>query len=185
MGTKEEIFNKIGDLLQDLNGQYLTLSEQGNLSGINELVTLEAKAQAVTAYITLLKTKAVLQENQSQRTLSTAALESKKIGFNDYFTPPSTLRASAQQTVAEHQDKAAEEVQPVEDFNRSNEDSIVVNEETIVGDKEAQVVSESEPVESKEPSSAIVEPVVPPVAATPPVFTDAPVDELSGRKENH
>ncbi|WP_293903929.1 MULTISPECIES: hypothetical protein [unclassified Sphingobacterium] len=183
MGTKEEIFNKIGDLLQDLNGQYLTLSEQGNLSGINELVTLEAKAQAVTAYITLLKTKAVLQENQSQRTLSTAALESKKIGFNDYFTPPSTLRASAQQTVAEHQDKAAEEVQPVEDFNRSNEDSIVVNEETIVGDKEAQVVSESEPVESKEPSSAIVEPVVPPVAATPPVFTDAPVDELAYQAE--
>ncbi|WP_333864370.1 hypothetical protein [Sphingobacterium sp.] len=176
MGTKEEIFNKIGDLLQDLNGQYLSLSEQGNLSEINELVTLEAKAQAVAAYITLLKTKAVLQENQSQHTLSTAALESKKIGFNDYFTPPSTIRTSAQQTIAEPQDKAAEAVQPVEDFNRRNE-------ETIVGEKEAPVVSESEPVKSEEPRSAIVEPVVPPVATTPPVFADAPVEELAYQAE--
>ena len=183
MGTKEEIFNKIGDLLQDLNGQYLSLSEQGNLSEINELVTLEAKAQAVAAYITLLKTKAVLQENQSQHTLSTAALESKKIGFNDYFTPPSTIRTSAQQTVAEPQDKAAEAVQPVEDFNRRNEESIVVNKETIVGEKEAPVVSESEPVKSEEPRSAIVEPVVPPVATTPPVFADAPVEELAYQAE--
>ncbi len=183
MGTKEEIFNKIGDLLQDLNGQYLTLSEQGNLSEINELVTLEAKAQAVAAYITLLKTKAVLQENQSQHTLSTAALESKKIGFNDYFTPPSTIRTSAHQTVAEPQDKASEAVQPVEDFNRRNEESIVVNEETIVEEKEAPVVSASEPVKSEEPSPAIVEPVVPPVATTPPVFADAPVEELAYQAE--
>jgi hypothetical protein len=183
MGTKEEIFNKIGDLLQDLNGQYLTLSEQRNLSEINELITLEAKAQAVAAYITLLKTKAVLQENQPQHALNTAVLESKKIAFNDYFTPPSSIRTSTQQTVGEQPQKEVQEAQPVEDFNSGNEESILVNEETIVGEKEAQVVSESEPVKSQEPSPAIVEPVVSPVAATPPVFTDAPVEELAYQAE--
>ncbi|WET69460.1 hypothetical protein [Sphingobacterium sp.] len=183
MGTKEEIFNKIGDLLQDLNGQYLSLSEQGSLSEINELVTLEAKAQAVAAYITLLKTKAVLQEGQSQHALSTAALDSKKIAFNDYFTPPSTIRTSAQQVVAEQPQKEVQDAQPVEDFSRGNEESIVVNEETIVAEKEVPFVSESEPVKSEEPSPEIVEPVVPPVAAIPPVFAAAPVEELAYQAE--
>lgn len=183
MGTKEEIFNKIGDLLQDLNGQYLSLSEQGNLSEINELVTLEAKAQAVTAYITLLKTKAVLQEGQSQHALSAAALDSKKIAFNDYFTPPSTIRTSAQQVVAEQPQKEVQEAQPIEDFNRGNEESILVNEETIVEEKEVPFVSESEPVKSEEPSLEIVEPVAPPVAAIPPVFAAAPVEELAYQAE--
>lgn len=183
MGTKEEIFNKIGDLLQDLNGQYLSLSEQGSLSEINELVTLEAKAQAVAAYITLLKTKAVLQEGQSQHALSTAALESKKIAFNDYFTPPSTIRTSAQQVVAEQPQKEVQDAQPVEDFSRGNEESIVVNEETIVAEKEVPFVSESEPAKSEEPSPEIVEPVIPPVAAIPPVFAAAPVEELAYQAE--
>ncbi|GAA0882899.1 hypothetical protein GCM10009120_14960 [Sphingobacterium siyangense subsp. cladoniae] len=183
MGTKEEIFNKIGDLLQDLNGQYLTLSEQGSLSEINELVTLEAKAQAVAAYITLLKTKAVLQEGQSQHALSTAALDSKKIAFNDYFTPPSTIRTSAQQVVAEQPQKEVQEAQPVEDFSRGNEESIVVNEETIVAEKGVPFVSESEPVKSEEPSPEIVEPVASPVAAIPPVFAAAPVEELAYQAE--
>lgn len=183
MGTKEEIFNKIGDLLQDLNGQYLTLSEQGNLSEINELVTLEAKAQAVAAYITLLKTKLVLQENQSQHTLSTAALGSKKIAFNDYFTPPSTIRTSAQQIVAEQPQKEVQEAQSVEDFSRGTEESIVVNEETIVEEKEVPFVSESEPVKSEELSPEIVKPVAPPVAAIPPVFAAAPVEELAYQAE--
>lgn len=183
MGTKEEIFNKIGDLLQDLNGQYLSLSEQGSLSEINELVTLEAKAQAVAAYITLLKTKAVLQEGQSQHALSTAALDSKKIAFNDYFTPPSTIRTSAQQVVAEQPQKEVQDAQPVEDFSRGNEESIVVNEETIVAEKEVPFVSESEPVKSEEPSPEIIEPVIPPVAAIPPVFAAAPVEELAYQAE--
>ncbi|MCS4166002.1 hypothetical protein [Sphingobacterium sp. BIGb0116] len=183
MGTKEEIFNKIGDLLQDLNGQYLSLSEQGSLSEINELVTLEAKAQAVAAYITLLKTKAVLQEGQSQHALSTAALDSKKIAFNDYFTPPSTIRTSAQQVVAEQPQKEVQDAQPVEDFSRGNEESIVVNEETIVAEKEVPFVSESEPAKSEEPSPEIVEPVIPPVAAIPPVFAAAPVEELAYQAE--
>ncbi|MGJ1228801.1 hypothetical protein ACR78H_24955 [Sphingobacterium siyangense] len=183
MGTKEEIFNKIGDLLQDLNGQYLTLSEQGSLSEINELVTLEAKAQAVAAYITLLKTKAVLQEGQSQHALSNAALDSKKIAFNDYFTPPSTIRTSAQQVVAEQPQKEVQEAQPVEDFSRGNEESILVNEETIVAEKEVPFVSESEPVKSEEPSPEIVEPVASPVAAIPPVFAAAPVEELAYQAE--
>jgi len=183
MGTKEEIFNKISYLLQDLNGQYLTLSEQGSLSEINELVTLEAKAQAVAAYITLLKTKAVLQEGQSQHALSNAALDSKKIAFNDYFTPPSTIRTSAQQVVAEQPQKEVQEAQPVEDFSRGNEESILVNEETIVAEKEVPFVSESEPVKSEEPSPEIVEPVAPPVAAIPPVFAAAPVEELAYQAE--
>ncbi|MGE8300380.1 MAG: hypothetical protein ACN6OW_12470 [Sphingobacterium paramultivorum] len=183
MGTKEEIFNKIGDLLQDLNGQYLSLSEQGSLSEINELVTLEAKAQAVAAYITLLKTKAVLQEGQSQHALSTAALDSKKIAFNDYFTPPSTIRTSAQQVVAEQPQKEVQDAQPVEDFSRGNEESILVNEETIVAEKEVPFVSESEPAKSEEPSPEIVEPVIPPVAAIPPVFAAAPVEELAYQAE--
>lgn len=183
MGTKEEIFNTIGDLLQDLNGQYLTLSEQGSLSEINELVTLEAKAQAVAAYITLLKTKAVLQGAQSQHTLSTAALDSKKIAFNDYFTPPSTLRSSAQQVVAEPTESEIQEAQPVEDFNRGNEEAIVANEETSVEENEVPFVSESEPIQSGEPSPAIAEPVAPPVVATPPVFEAAPVEELAYQAE--
>ncbi|WP_341832676.1 hypothetical protein AACH28_07945 [Sphingobacterium thalpophilum] len=179
MGTKEEIFNKIGDLLQDLNGQYLTLSEQGSLSEINELVTLEAKAQAVAAYITLLKTKAVLQEGQSQHALSTAALDSKKIAFNDYFTPPSTIITSAQQVDAEQPQKEVQEAKPVEDFSRGNEESILVNEETIVAEKEVPFVSESEPIQSEESSPEVVESVVPPVASIPPVFAAAPEEELA------
>jgi hypothetical protein len=176
MGTKEEIFNKIGDLLQDLNGQYVSLSEQVSLSEINELVTLEAKAQAVAAYITLLKTKAVLQEGQSQHALSNAALDSKKIAFNDYFTPPSTIRTSAQQVVAEQPQKEVQEAQPVEDFSRGNE-------EAIVEEKETPFVFESEPIQSEEPSPEIVEPVAPPVAAIPPVFAAAPVEELAYQAE--
>lgn len=159
MGTKEEIFNKIGDLLQDLNGQYLTLSEQRNLSEINELVTLEAKAQAAAAYITLLKTKAVLQENQPQHALNTAVLESKKIAFNDYFTPPSTIRTSAQQTVAEQQEKAAAEARPVEDFKS-------VHEETVVEEEVASAVAVEEPLSVEEPSSAVI-------------ASDAPVEEAA------
>lgn len=192
MGTKEEIFNKIGDLLQDLNGHYLSLSEQGSLSEINELVTLEAKAQAVAAYITLLKTKAVLQEGQSQHALSNAALDSKKIAFNDYFTPPSTIRTSAQQVVAEQPQKEVQEAQPVEDFSRGNEEAIVEEKETPfvfesepVKSKEPETpfVSESEPIQSEEPSPEIVEPVAPPVAAIPPVFAAAPVEELAYQAE--
>ncbi|RKF35200.1 hypothetical protein BCY89_09775 [Sphingobacterium siyangense] len=192
MGTKEEIFNKIGDLLQDLNGQYLSLSEQVSLSEINELVTLEAKAQAVAAYITLLKTKAVLQEGQSQHALSNAALDSKKIAFNDYFTPPSTIRTSAQQVVAEQPQKEVQEAQPVEDFSRGNEEAIVEEKETPfvfesepVKSKEPETpfVSESEPIQSEEPSPEIVEPVAPPVAAIPPVFAAAPVEELAYQAE--
>ncbi|WP_343571403.1 hypothetical protein [Sphingobacterium sp.] len=186
MGTKEEIFNKIGDLLQDLNGQYLSLSEQGSLSEINELVTLEAKAQAVAAYITLLKTKAVLQEGQSQHALSTAALDSKKIAFNDYFTPPSTIRTSAQEVVAEQPQKEVQEAQPVEDFSRGNEEAIVEEKETpfvfeseTVKSKEPETpfVSESEPIQSEESSPEVVESVAPQVAAIPPVFAAASVEE--------
>ncbi|MGJ1416584.1 hypothetical protein [Sphingobacterium multivorum] len=186
MGTKEEIFNKIGDLLQDLNGQYLSLSEQGSLSEINELVTLEAKAQAVAAYITLLKTKAVLQEGQSQHALSTAALDSKKIAFNDYFTPPSTIRTSAQEVVAEQPQKEVQETQPVEDFSRGNEEAIVEEKETpfvfeseTVKSKEPETpfVSESEPIQSEESSPEVVESVAPQVAAIPPVFAAASVEE--------
>ncbi|WP_394676962.1 hypothetical protein [uncultured Sphingobacterium sp.] len=192
MGTKEEIFNKIGDLLQDLNGQYLSLSEQGSLSEINELVTLEAKAQAVAAYITLLKTKAVLQEGQSQHALSNAALDSKKIAFNDYFTPPSTIRTSAQQVVAEQPQKEVQEAQPVEDFSRGNEEAIVEEKETPFvfeseplksKEPETPFVSESEPIQSEEPSPEIVEPVAPQVAAIPPVFAAAPVEELAYQAE--
>jgi hypothetical protein len=192
MGTKEEIFNKIGDLLQDLNGQYLTLSEQGSLSEINELVTLEAKAQAVAAYITLLKTKAVLQEGQSQHALSNAALDSKKIAFNDYFTPPSTIRTSAQQVVAEQPEKEVQKTQAVEDFSRGNEEKIVEEKEAPFvfesdpaksEEPETPFVSESEPIQSEEPSPAIAEPVAPPVVATPPVFEAAPVEELAYQAE--
>ncbi len=188
MGTKEEIFNKIGDLLQDLNGQYLSLSEQGSLSEINELVTLEAKAQAVAAYITLLKTKAVLQEGQSQHALSNAALDSKKIAFNDYFTPPSTIITSAQQVDAEQPQKEVQEAQPVEDFSRGNEEAIVEEKETpfvfeseTVKSKEPETpfVSESEPIQSEESSPEVVESVAPQVAAIPPVFAAAPEEELA------
>ncbi|PUV24641.1 hypothetical protein [Sphingobacterium athyrii] len=92
MGTKEEIFNKIGDLLQDLNAQYLDLSEKDGTAELSDWVSLEAKAQSVAAYITLLKTDTVLQGGQVQNTLKESALESKKIAFNDYFTPPSSIR---------------------------------------------------------------------------------------------
>ena len=148
MGTKEEVFNKIGDLLQDLNGQYLTLSERGDLSEIHELVTLEAKAQAITAYITLLKTKAVLQEDQSQHSLSSAALDSKKIAFNDYFTPPSSIRTSAQQVVGEQPEKAIQEAQAIEDFKP-------VYEEIAGEEEEVPAVSE-ESVRVEAPSPAVV-----------------------------
>ncbi|OOG18427.1 hypothetical protein BWD42_00055 [Sphingobacterium sp. CZ-UAM] len=95
MGTKEEIFNKIGDLLQDLNAQYLVLSEKSGVAEIAELVSLEAKAQSVAAYITLLKTDAVLADRQVQNPLRDSVMDSKKIAFNDYFTPPSSLRTSS------------------------------------------------------------------------------------------
>ena len=96
MGTKEEIFNKIGDLLQDLNAQYLAFSEKGDIAERSNLVSLEAKAQSLAAYVTLLKTDAVLQGDRVQNTLKESVLESKKIAFNDYFTPPSSIRTSNQ-----------------------------------------------------------------------------------------
>ncbi|WP_293939925.1 MULTISPECIES: hypothetical protein [unclassified Sphingobacterium] len=152
MGTQEEIFNKIGDLLQDLNGQYLTLSEQDDLSEINELVLLEAKAQTVTAYITLLKTKTVLRENQSQPPLNSAALESKKIAFNDYFTPPSTLRTTAQQFVAEQPAKVVQEIQEVEDIKS-------VKEDNVVEERERPVTYEREPLKPEVSNPVAVESV--------------------------
>ncbi|WP_293955552.1 MULTISPECIES: hypothetical protein [unclassified Sphingobacterium] len=143
MGTQEEIFNKIGDLLQDLNGQYLTLSERDGLSEINELVLLEAKAQAAAAYITLLKTTTVLCEDPSKHTLNSAALESKKIAFNDYFTPPSTIRAAAQQFVAEQPAKVVQETEQVQDFKS-------LKDENLVEERERSVTYESGPLKSEE-----------------------------------
>ncbi|WP_343537924.1 hypothetical protein [Sphingobacterium thalpophilum] len=99
MGTKDEILNKIGDLLQDLHTRYETLSDRDSWE-FGELVTLEAKAQAVAAYITLLKTNTVLQEEQVPNSLNAAATESKKIAFNDYFTPPSSIRTANQGVVS-------------------------------------------------------------------------------------
>ncbi|WP_312330722.1 hypothetical protein [Sphingobacterium sp.] len=143
MGTQEEIFNKIGDLLQDLNGQYLTLSERDGLSEMNELVLLEAKAQAAAAYITLLKTTTVLCEDPSKHTLNSAALESKKIAFNDYFTPPSTIRAAAQQFVAEQPAKVVQETEQVQDLKS-------LKDENLVEERERSVTYESEPLKSEE-----------------------------------
>lgn len=139
MGTKEEIFNKIGDLLQDLNAQYLTLSEQQKLPEISELLLLEAKGQSVAAYITLLKANIVLKEEPSQNTLNSAALASKKIAFNDYFTPPSAIRTSAQ-SVTESDTLTAEAASPKEliaaDANAVSEEEVKSESEDVVEDEE-------------------------------------------------
>ncbi|ULT26471.1 hypothetical protein KUH03_06210 [Sphingobacterium sp. E70] len=127
MGTKEEIFNKIGDLLQDLNAQYLALSERNTGTEIGELVNLEAKAQSVAAYVTLLKTDAVLQGGQGQNTLRESVMESRKIAFNDYFTPPSSIRASSQTIAEPERDEKA--IVRNEDTTKLNGDTVEVKEE--------------------------------------------------------
>ncbi|WP_104380801.1 hypothetical protein [Sphingobacterium sp. HMA12] len=127
MGTKEEIFNKIGDLLQDLNAQYLALSEKDSATDLSYLVSLEAKAQSVAAYVTLLKTDVVLQGGQVQNTLKESVLESKKIAFNDYFTPPSSIRTSTQPIV-----ETENTVQHIADGNvskTSNGEAVEVQQE--------------------------------------------------------
>jgi len=127
MGTKEEIFNKIGDLLQDLNAQYLALSEKDSATDLSYLVSLEAKAQSVAAYVTLLKTDVVLQGGQVQNTLKESVLESKKIAFNDYFTPPSSIRKSTQPIV-----ETENTVQHIADGNvskTSNGEAVEVQQE--------------------------------------------------------
>jgi len=127
MGTKEEIFNKIGDLLQDLNAQYLALSERNTGTEIGELVNLEAKAQSVAAYITLLKTDAVLQGGQVQNTLIESVMESRKIAFNDYFTPPSSIRASSQ-TIAELE-RGEKAIVRTDETTKLNGDTVEASEE--------------------------------------------------------
>lgn len=125
MGTKEEIFNKIGDLLQDLNAQYLALSEKNEVAEVSDLLTLEAKAQSVAAYITLLKTNLVLQSGQVQNTLKESVLESKKIAFNDYFTPPSSIRA-ANLTIAEPENVTKDVVSNDDHRTALSEDTVEV-----------------------------------------------------------
>lgn len=127
MSTKEEIFNKIGDLLQDLNAQYLTLSEKNDETEIGHLVSLEAKAQSVAAYITLLKTGAVLKDGQAHNTLKESVLESKKIAFNDYFTPPSSIHAS-NHSFSESKSLAKSGVENGEP-TKLNEDAVEVKQE--------------------------------------------------------
>jgi len=127
MSTKEEIFNRIGDLLQDLNAQYLTLSEKNGEAEIGHLLSLEAKAQSVAAYITLLKTDAVLKDGQAHNTLKESVLESKKIAFNDYFTPPSSIHASSQ-SFSESKSLAKSDVENDEP-TKLNEDAVEVKQE--------------------------------------------------------
>jgi len=168
MGTKEEIFNKIGDLLQDLNGQYLALSDKGAVAEISELVSLEAKAQSMAAYVTLLKTDTVLQGGQTQNSLNESVLASKKIAFNDYFTPPSSIRTS-NHIIAEsdnivkndpHHDEPAklngDAVEVSEEIQETGDLSVVSYSTTITDEADSITVDDVKQATHE----AVVEPIV-------------------------
>lgn len=105
MATTQNIFEKIGDLLQDLNSQYLSLSEKGFHHKKVDLALLEATAQYITANISVLKAQDLLnkeQKNADPEELAAPKVlphiqEEEKVGFNNYFTPPSNLFQSVQE----------------------------------------------------------------------------------------
>lgn len=103
MVTKQNLFDKIGDLLQELDAQYLALSKDGFENKKTDLALFEATAQYITAQIGVLKAQDLLGINQKiERTDEPAApkvvhdrVEEEKVSFNNYFTPPSNLFQNA------------------------------------------------------------------------------------------
>lgn len=180
MGTKEDIFNTIGDLLQDLNAQYLSLSDKGVLSEVGELITLEAKAQSVAAYITLLKANAVLHGEETQHVLTPSAMESKKMTFNDYFTPPSSMHTSAQtrpQPPIADKDMENPEVA----ISAQNEPEQAATKRTVEEGAPKQV--NEYPSEHNQSESKANEPVAD--AADPVSARVKPVDEVNDEPHEH
>lgn len=144
MVTKQNLFDKIGDLLQELEAQYLALSKDGFEDKKTDLALFEATAQYIAAQIGVLKAQNLLGIAQKiERADEPAApkvvhdrIEEEKVSFNNYFTPPSNLFQSVPEkkeeqpnVVTEVVDETADislntpqkEVAPVEDLNLKEE----------------------------------------------------------------
>lgn len=144
MVTKQNLFDKIGDLLQELDAQYLALSKDGFEDNKTDLALFEATAQYIAAQIGVLKAQNLLGINQKiERADEPAApkvvhdrIEEEKVSFNNYFTPPSNLFQSAPEKKEEQSTVVTEvlneiadislntpqkEVAPVEDLNLKEE----------------------------------------------------------------
>lgn len=99
MATKQNLFDKIGDVLQELEVQYLALSKNGFENKKTDLALLEATAQYLAAQVGVLKAQDLLDKEQKlAREDEPAApkvvhsqVEEEKVSFNNYFTPPSNL----------------------------------------------------------------------------------------------
>jgi hypothetical protein len=144
MVTKQNLFDKIGDLLQELDAQYLALLKDGFEDKKTDLALFEATAQYIAAQIGVLKAQNLLGIAQKiERADEPAApkvvhdrIEEEKVSFNNYFTPPSNLFQSVPEkkeeqpnVVTEVVDEIADislntsqkEVLPVEDLNLKEE----------------------------------------------------------------
>lgn len=144
MVTKQNLFDKIGDLLQELEAQYLALSKDGFEDKKTDLALFEATAQYIAAQIGVLKAQNLLGIAQKIERADEPAspkvvhdrIEEEKVSFNNYFTPPSNLFQSVPEkkeeqpnVVTEAVDETADislntpqkEVAPVEDLNLKEE----------------------------------------------------------------
>lgn len=125
MVTKQNLFDKIGDLLQDLDAQYLALSKNGFENNKTDLALFEATAQYIAAHIGVLKAQGLLGGDlKIERVDEPAApkvihdrMEEEKVSFNNYFTPPSNLFQSVPEKKEEQPAEVAEFLQDEVDVN--------------------------------------------------------------------
>ncbi|UIR56627.1 hypothetical protein LZQ00_02130 [Sphingobacterium sp. SRCM116780] len=164
MATKQNVFDKIGDLLQELNTQYVSLSENGFENKKVDLALLEATAQYITANIGVLKAQDLLdkevllnrEDEPATPKVLTQVKEAEKVAFNNYFTPPSNLFQSQQQEQVELPIVA--EKSPVVEQLIVNEDEVaVVEKETAVQEFATDLQEEPAVVEKDDTQTESVE----------------------------
>ncbi len=123
MANKQDVFEKIGILLQELNDQYTSLSTSGTVDKEVELALFEASSNYLSAHIAVFN-KTVQAEKPAAKleslynieevfpeeikTSNFAESEKPKVQFAEYFTPPSQhidnkATVTTQPEISEHQ----------------------------------------------------------------------------------
>lgn len=170
MATKQNLFDKIGDLLQELNAQYLELSNNGFENKKTDLALLEATAQYIAAQAGVLKAQDLLDKgNQLAREDELAAPkvsihreEEEKLSFNNYFTPPSNLFQGRQTK----EEQASPIATPVEKEIHTPIQPVVLQEE-----------SDTKPIADNLPKPTPVEVVKEEVVVDLPVSAEKEVEQ--------
>lgn len=156
MATKQNLFDKIGDVLQELEVQYLALSKNGFENKKTDLALLEATAQYLAAQVGVLKAQDLLDKDQKLAREDEPAApkvvhdqkDEEKVSFNNYFTPPSNLFQGSPQK------KEEQPVAPVEVIEEKND--VAVENTDVETDVISTNVEEINPLEEIEAEDEVV-----------------------------